>query len=404
MLLYWLWLANRPNVSDGVKCALIRQFSDPQDVYFASQEELAKVPGMTSQAMESLKGRDLEDAEKILADCAKLDISVLTMTDPLYPNRLRSIYDAPVVLYYRGSLPQMDDLATVGVVGTRKPSFYGLQMARRMGSSLARGGALVVSGLAKGIDGAAMIGALNEGVAAVGVLGCGADVVYPKSNKELFLQTECQGCILTEYAPGTPPMSWNFPRRNRIISGLSCGVVVVEAPEKSGALLTARMALDQGRDVFVIPGNVDMPGFVGSNRLLRDGAIAVSTGEDVLLEYEGIYPGKLPKTCGAGLEIPKIEPPKPRQKAKKEPVQKKTDTKTIDKADRQPYSDLKDPAAGLTPEEQQVYAAIGEERLVDEVIAQVGLNPGKVLSILTMLEIKEKICRLPGKRVAQKRG
>ena len=284
MLLYWLWLANRPNVSDGVKCALMRQFSDPQDVYFASEEELRQVPGMTRQALEALKGRDLEEAEKILEDCARLNIQVLTMKDDRYPQRLRGIYDAPVLLYYKGTLPELDRLASVGVVGTRKPSVYGLQMAQRMGAALASGGALVVSGLAEGIDGAAMLGALNPGVAAVGVLGCGADVVYPKSNRELFLQTECQGCILTEYAPGTPPHGWNFPRRNRIISGLSCGVGVVEAPEKSGALLTARMALDQGRDVFVIPGNVDMPGFVGSNRLLRDGAIAVSTGEDVLIK------------------------------------------------------------------------------------------------------------------------
>ena len=243
MLLYWLWLANRPNVSDGVKCALMRQFSDPQDVYFASEEELRQVPGMTRQALEALKSRELEDGEKILEDCARLNIHVLTMKDHRYPRRLRGIYDAPLLLYYKGTLPEVDALASIGVVGTRKPSVYGLQMAQRMGAALADRGALVVSGLAKGIDGAAMMGALNQGVAAVGVLGCGADVVYPKSNRELFLQTECQGCILTEYAPGTPPHAWNFPRRNRIISGLSCGVVVVEAPEKSGALLTARMAL-----------------------------------------------------------------------------------------------------------------------------------------------------------------
>ena len=137
MLLYWLWLANRPNVSDGVKCALMRQFSDPQDVYFASEEELRQVPGMTRQALEALKSRELEDGEKILEDCARLNIHVLTMKDHRYPRRLRGIYDAPLLLYYKGTLPEVDSLASIGVVGTRKPSVYGLQMAQRMGAALA---------------------------------------------------------------------------------------------------------------------------------------------------------------------------------------------------------------------------------------------------------------------------
>ena len=180
-------------------------------------------------------------------------------------------------------------------------------------------------------------------------------------------------------------------------------MVVVEAPEKSGALLTARMALDQGRDVFVIPGNVDMPGFVGSNRLLRDGAIAVSTGEDVLMEYEGLYPGKLPRTRGPKAEVPKSEPPKSGTDQGNGPVFRKTDDKTIDKAVSGPYSDLKETAGSLSPEEQQVYGAIEENCLVDQVIASAGLGAGKVLSILTMLELKGKVCRLPGNRVARKR-
>lgn len=405
MLVYWVWLANLSDVSDGVKCALMQKYLDPQEVYYASKEEILsqEIPGLNAQMLDALQDRDLSGAEKILEDCLRLNIGLLTFRDSRYPDRLRAIHDAPILLYYKGNLPDIDNLTTVGVVGTRKPSFYGIQMAARMGAALARGGALVVSGLAKGVDAAAMIGALNEGLPAVGVLGCGIDVVYPKSNRELFLQTECHGCILTEYAPGTPPLGWHFPRRNRIISGLSCGVVVVEAPEKSGALVTARQALDQGRDVFVVPGNVDMPGFVGSNRLLRDGAIAVSTGEDVLQEYQGIYPGKLRRIRGTELEMPETQVQNPERQVKKEPVRKKTKPVPIDKAANQPYIDPEDTMAGLSPEEQKVLSVIAEETLVDAVIAASGLNSGKVLSLLTMLEIKGKICRLPGNRVAKKR-
>lgn len=398
MLLYWLWLANRPGVSDGVKSALVRHFPSPEDIFFGKKQDLEalEITGLSQEALDSLMDHNLEREEAILSDCARLGIGLLTMEDSAYPDRLKNIYDPPLVLYYKGTLPEMDSLPTVAVVGTRHASVYGLQMAGRMGRELAEGGALVVSGLADGIDSAAMQGALGAGVPVVGVLGCGADVVYPRKNKELYKLTERQGCILTEYAPGTPPLKWNFPRRNRIISGLSCGVVVVEAPARSGSLLTARQATDQGRDVFVIPGNVDMESFVGSNRLLRSGAVAVSCGQDVLGEYQGIYPGKLSAVAPA-------EPLSPPEPVKKEPPKKKLTGKTIDKVAEPPYIDGKESLAGLSPEEQAVLAAIGQQqRLVDDVIAETALSSGKVLSILTMLELKGKITRLPGKRIARR--
>lgn len=403
MTRYWIWLASRPNVPDGLKCALTRAFPDPREVFRASRAALREIPGMTLQALEALMDRDLTGAEKILADCARLGIQILTIRDPRYPDRLRAVFDAPIVLYYKGCLPEMNRLATIAVVGTRKASVYGLQIAAQMGAALARGGALVVSGLAAGIDAAAMSGALGEGVAAVGVLGCGADIVYPKTNQKLFRQTECQGCILTEYAPGTPPVGWHFPKRNRIISGLSCGVVVVEAPERSGALLTARLALEHGRDVFVVPGNVDMPGFVGSNRLLRDGAIAVSTGQDVLQDYGEIYPGRLRKVSSPEPVIREASAEQPVKQGKKEPVPEKSTEKAIDKGANPPYSGPEDNLAALSPEERQILSLIEKEMLVDEVIAAAGRNPGKTLGVLTMLELKGKICRLPGKRVARRR-
>ena len=399
MLLYWLWLAQCNEVKDGVKAALVRQFEDPERLFFAEKQEIldAEIEGLTGEHLDVLLRHDLSAAEETLSDCAKAGLQVLTYDSPLYPRRLKAIYDPPIVLYYRGTLPDFDKLPTIGVVGTRHPSVYGRQAAKRLGGEIAAAGGLVVSGLAEGIDGAAMEAALSAGFPAVGVLGCGADVVYPRKHKALFQETERLGCILSEYAPGSPPLGWHFPRRNRIISGLSCGVVVVEAPERSGSLLTAKHALEQGRDVFVVPGNVDMESFRGSNRLLRSGAIAVSSGRDVMEEYDLLYPEKL---------LPKRGLDKPKKAEKQEPKPEAPEIlkkKTIDNGNPPPYSGQNDILQGLSADEQTVMTAIGTGiESVDDVIAQTGLPSGKVLGILTMLEIRKKIVRHPGKRVSRR--
>lgn len=399
MLLYWLWLAQCNEVKDGVKAALVRQFEDPERLFFAEKQEIldAEIEGLTGDHLDILLRHDLSAAEETLSDCAKAGLRVLTYDSPLYPRRLKAIYDPPIVLYYRGTLPDFDKLPTIGVVGTRHPSVYGRQAAKRLGGEIAAAGGLVVSGLAEGIDGAAMEAALSAGFPAVGVLGCGADVVYPRKHKALFQETERLGCILSEYAPGSPPLGWHFPRRNRIISGLSCGVVVVEAPERSGSLLTAKHALEQGRDVFVVPGNVDMESFRGSNRLLRSGAIAVSSGRDVMEEYDLLYPEKL---------LPKKGLDKPKKTEKQEPKPEAPEIlkkKTIDNGNPPPYSGQNDILQGLSADEQTVMTAIGTGiESVDDVIAQTGLPSGKVLGILTMLEIRKKIVRHPGKRVSRR--
>ena len=399
MLLYWLWLAQCNEVKDGVKAALVRQFEDPERLFFAEKQEIldAEIEGLTGEHLDVLLRHDLSAAEETLSDCAKAGLQVLTYDSPLYPKRLKAIYDPPIVLYYRGTLPDFDKLPTIGVVGTRHPSVYGRQAAKRLGGEIAAAGGLVVSGLAEGIDGAAMEAALSAGFPAVGVLGCGADVVYPRKHKALFQETERLGCILSEYAPGSPPLGWHFPRRNRIISGLSCGVVVVEAPERSGSLLTAKHALEQGRDVFVVPGNVDMESFRGSNRLLRSGAIAVSSGRDVMEEYDLLYPEKL---------LPKKGLDKPKKAEKQEPKPEAPEIlkkKTIDNGNPPPYSGQNDILQGLSADEQTVMTAIGTEiESVDDVIAKTGLPSGKVLGILTMLEIRKKIVRHPGKRVSRR--
>ena len=293
MLIHWIWFATRPGMNDREKAELMQHFQDAEDLYFAGEDAFSAVEEMTEEAVASLMDKNLTPAEEILKACAKGKIHILTYRDAGYPARLRNISDPPMVLYYKGILPEFDTLPLIGVVGTRQASGYGLTVAKRMGSQIAACGGVIVSGMAKGIDAFSMQGALSKGGMVIGVLGNGADVVYPAVNRSLFEDTMANGCLLTEFPPGTPPLKWNFPKRNRIISGLCCGVLVVEAPEISGALITARRAADQGRDVFVVPGNIDVATCKGSNALLRDGAIAVSSGWDVVSEYAALFPGRV---------------------------------------------------------------------------------------------------------------
>ena len=414
MIVHWIWLATRPGVRDWVKVELVRHFGDAEGVYSAG--DWSCVEALHEEELEALKDRDLTEAEQILDRCDRAGLRVLTYRDTLYPGRLRNIPDPPLVFYYKGRLPDFDGLPVIGVVGTRKASAYGLTAAKRMGYQIAKCGGVVVSGVASGIDGMAMRGALTAGGSVVGVLGCGTDVVYPQSNRALFADTERYGCLLSEFPPGTPPLKWNFPKRNRIISGLSCGVLIVEAPEKSGALITARQAADQGRDVFVVPGNIDVDSFVGSNRLLRDGAIAVSSGWDVVGEYEGQFPGRIRRFDRSIRmeaypdEVAAQEAPVPAKVAqkpklpKKKPVKKPEEDKmTIDNPTSSPYIDLQDTLPGLSSVEQTIVQAIGSaERLVDDVIAETGLPAAKVLATLTLLEVRGVVKRLPGRRLALK--
>ena len=411
MLVHWIWFAHRPGLTDRMKLRLLQDFQDPEDIYFADGGVFDRMEGLGTEAKASLRDKNLTAAEVTLEICRREKIHLLTYRDAGYPVRLKNIADPPVLLYYKGALPDFDGSTVIGVVGTRKASAYGLTTAKRMGYQIGKCGAMVISGMAAGIDAMAMSGALTAGAPVVGVLGCGADVVYPASNRPLFRDTERYGCILSEFAPGTQPLPHHFPKRNRIIAGLSCGVLVVEAPEKSGALITARQALDQGRDVFVVPGNIDVPTFAGSNRLLRDGAIPVFSGWDVVSEYKALYPEKLrmadqePGFAPVREEKNLAQVAQPvRLPGKKEDAGEKSHKKLIDKAASAPYIDVNDTLPELSADESAIISALkGGDRLVDDIIAETGMSTGKLLAALTMLELKGLILRLPGKRVSIKK-
>lgn len=415
MRIHWIWFAHRPGLSDHVKARLLENFADAEDLYCADPGTIDALEGLSREQKESLLDRNLIPAEEILDACHREKLHILTYRDASYPSGLRSIPDPPMVLYYKGTLPDWESRPLIGVVGTRKASAYGLTTAKRLGYQIGKCGGIVVSGMAYGIDGMAMSGALTAGMPVVGVLGCGADIVYPRSNRGLFSDVEGYGCILSEFPPGTPPISWNFPRRNRIISGLSRGVLVVEAPEKSGALSTARLAADQGRDVFAVPGNIDNPCCAGSNALLRDGATLAQCGWDVVGEYEALFPGRVhrdreparmtayPDEVETVAQEADLVAEKTRLPGKNENLKKKTSKKPIDKGAKGGYSDESPKKPNLSSQEMAIVEALrGGERLVDDVIAETGLGTGALLSSLTMLELKGVIRRLPGKRIGLK--
>lgn len=408
MLEYWLWLAHRPNINERQKLLLLQSFQSPEGVYHANASELSFFTWLTPQGRDALADKSLSLYQGALDYCQQEGIQILTYDDPRYPNRLKHIYDPPLVLYYKGTLPEFDGVPVISIVGTRKCTAYGRAIAGRIGAEISACGGMVVSGLAAGIDTAAMTGALQTGKPTVGVLGTGVDVVFPKENRNLFRQVEQCGCILSEFLPKTVGFKWNFPKRNRIISGLSIATVVVEAPEKSGALNTARQALNQGRDVFAVPGNADLPTFQGSNRLLKEGATSVISGWDVLSEYQSSFPDKIHNIQGKVMPpIAQIQPaPTPREPVSapaKSTNIPKIPKKDIDNRATTPYIDIKTALPPLSAEEQAIVDALhGEPKRVDDIIAETGLSSGAALRSMTMLELKKVISRLPGNRIELK--
>lgn len=404
MLLYWIWFAQISKVSAHVKQVLLQHFRDPEDIYYADEPAFSQISGLTEDGIAALMEKDLTQARKILESCEEKGIQVLTYADRQYPNRLRNIYDPPMVLYFTGILPEWETMPFIGVVGTRKATAYGLTTARRFGSQICACGALVVSGGATGIDSMAMEGALVAGGPVVCVLGCGVDVVYPANNRQLFSKVATNGCLISEYPPEEKALPWHFPLRNRIITGMSNGLLVVEAPERSGALNSARHAMEQGRDVFVVPGNVGVEACSGSNALLEE-AIPALSGWHVVRQYEAQYPGKicrreLPAVLeGTQLLVAQQQEHPVKVVSKKEAA----DKKSIDKQEKSTYSVVNNRVSALTEQEQLVFAQIGTENVtVDDLVGRTELPPATVKSILTKLTIKGMVRNLPGGRIAVK--
>lgn len=387
-LKYWVWLTTLPGLGQRTKLQLLEHFASPEEIYFAPEEELLLAEGITKAQCALLADKSLDRAEKVLEDCAKDGQFLLTMDDAAYPARLRNIYDPPLLLYGKGSLPLFDEEVAVTVVGTRSCTPYGVKVASELGYELAKQGALLVSGMAKGIDGEALRGALRAGGFTAAVLGGGADVVYPAANRRLYEDIAATGVILSEYPPGTEPRGEHFPVRNRLLSALSVATLVVEAPERSGALITAATALEQGREVFAVPGPFDAPMSRGCNGLIREGAGLVCEAWDVLSFYESRYPhklrllrAKLPPLPKGAPETESGEPAKPVEEAPPAPAL--------------PVLDISQDPGGLTDDQVAVLSVLHTDipTLTDDAAILADLPVRRVLSALTVLEIDGYVCR-----------
>lgn len=388
MLKHWIWLSQRGNISKRRLYELLQQFGSAESVYLAQKNDYSVIDGITANAVKSLLDKNLSYAEDTLRECAKQNISILTIADEEYPQRLKNIADPPCVLYYKGTIPKIDEEAAIAVVGTRRGTPYGLMCAKQFGVQLAGSGCMVISGGARGVDTMALRGAMNTGAAVVCVLGCGVDVAYPSENESLFSEIANNGWLVSEYEPGDKPLRANFPARNRIISGLSVGVLVVEAAKRSGALITAEHALDQGRDVFAVPGNIDISTSFGTNRLLKEGAIIARSGWDVASEYQTRFPEKIHQyTTSVPLEI----------RSEQNTVPKKHEQIT-EMISPKNYIDVNEILDQLNDDEKKVIMVLKNKPMhIDELVNRCSLLTTQTLVALTMLEVKNYIKRLPGR-------
>lgn len=380
-----LALASVPGVGPVLARRLIRRFGTAAAVFRASEEEFLEIEGVGPAGARALAAFDaFGGAEAEVAQVLAAGYGLLALEDPRYPEALRAVEDAPTVLYLAGEIAPAD-AAAVAVVGTRNASDYGREMTARFAAGLAEAGVTVVSGLARGIDTVAHEAALAAGGRTVAVLGAGLDRPYPPENKGLLrrIAEEGRGAAVTEFPLGTPPEARNFPRRNRVISGFALGVLVVEAAERSGSLITARTALEQGREVFAVPGPLTWEHSRGANRLIRAGAKLVERAEDVLEEI----PALRALAPAAGAPKGRVIALKPRR-GSDEPSTRAPEVE----------------APGLSPEERKVFEALGlEARHVDEVVAATGLGVSTVSGALLGLELSGLAKQIGGARYVRTR-
>lgn len=392
---YWLWLSAQSAVSAQAKAALIEHYKDAETAFFAPAGEFEKIPGISRTDAQRLEKRELSAAEQIIADCARMGVDIVTMQDAAYPRALRDIYAPPVVLYVKGCLPDFDAVPSIAVIGTRKASAYGLKMGRSIAFDIAQSGGAVISMLGDGIDRKAAEGCIIAGGCCIGVLGTGHG-----ADTSLYRDIVVGGALVSEYPPNTPSQKHFFRDRNRIASGLSRGVVVVEAPEKSGALLFASTALEQGREIFAVPGNADSPNSVGSNELIKQGAKPVTCGWDVMSEFEYLFPGRIKKPDGK-FKLPEpVETPE-KKEVRPRPERQEETIKSVDKAKGAGYSDLREQLSQLNEDQLKIINAVDSDNThIDDIIEKTGMSTAKVLAQLTVLEIKGYLRRSAGRRIS----
>ena len=390
MLLHWVWLSTLPNLSPRKAARLLDELGSPLEIYNASPAHLAEVSGITEADVQALSDKSLKRAAKVLDDSARLGHHLLTLNDAAYPELLRAIDDPPAVLYCRGKLQTLAARPALAIVGPRHISAYGYRVTKRIAYPLSLAGVTIVSGMAAGTDAAAHAAALEAGKPTIAVLGCGLDVCYPSENGLLFNDIPKTGLLLSEYPPGTPPIASNFPARNRIISGLCCAVLLPEAPKHSGSLITAACAAEQGRDVFVVPGNIDAPSSEGANLLIQDGARLVTCADDILSELAPQYPELVSAAAAPAETLSESD----------DRYQNRTPhPQTPRESAEAPAAESLSAAADTTRTlEDRLCAQLARSALhADTLIESVPEDAADVTAALTLLELEGRVLQQPGK-------
>ena len=380
-----LWLSAKTGIRPIVKNRLFDSFKSFQGIYEGQKKDFESIEGIRPSDIRALENKELKKAEDAFAYCGKNDISVLMIDSPEYPLRLKNIFDPPLVLFVKGKLPDIDANPVISVIGTRKADAYGLKISGDMAYEISLCGGTVVSGLTAGADAAAAEGALASGKPMVGVLGTSHD----KCTSTLSRKVASQGALISEYPPGTEPNKSFFRARNRIAAGISVGVVVTQAPENSGTKLFASEAAEQGKDVFVVPGNVDSENSMGIYELMRDGAPPVIRGKEVLREYVSMFPDRIRLDAADNAERPE-----PSKKSRSASSPRKTASASSKPAQKhspvQPPRNSSAERLAALPDRQRSAAECLKDgaKFVEEIMYITGIPVNELLSMLTLLEIK----------------
>lgn len=414
---YWIWLQRAFGAGKRAE-RILEHFGDPETLYEAGRKEWRLSGILSEKEMESLTRYSPSQSYDILQNCRKNGWHIVPFDDEAYPPLLREIYGYPLVLYVWGDLSVLQAKVCIGMVGTRDASDYGVQVAEALSYSLAQAGVVIVSGGALGIDKASHRGAVMAGGRTVAILGCGLGHPYLAENEKMRRVIAQNGAVISEYEPYAPPTRHTFPIRNRLISGMSLGTVVIEAGERSGSLITAKLALEQGRDVFAVPGDITSSNFFGTNSLIRDGARPVFTAMDVLdgylpeygeyLKAEDSYqPLRTVKTQASG-QTEKRKTAirtsrKTKSETKKENEKRKTAVKIAEPTGQEEKKNEVKPKPQLpsyaTENAKKLFAVMTDEpRLTDELVTASGLPVQDVLSSLTELELYALVTLHSGKR------
>lgn len=399
-LKHWIWLTLRKGLAGQNAVRVLEHFGTPELVHAADAEAYRMVGGLSDTTIRSLMNKSLDQADVVLGDCERYGIQLLTLQDSTYPERLKAIAQPPMVLYWKGKQIAFDNEVAIGMVGSREATPYGTQAAMKLSAELTQKGALIVTGMAQGIDSCAIRGALKVGGPVVSVLAGGIDRVYPSYHKSLYEDVAAVGTLISEYPPGTDHIGSHFPIRNRIISGLSVGVIAVESARASGTLLTIDHAFEQNREVFAVPGPINAPMSEGTNRLIQVGnAKLIMEADDVLCEFVDRFPGKL--RLGQGASLP---PEVQAQRLEDGPSPKREEHQTESKSAGGERDDLvylrwADCKDKLTDDQREVLLALdGGAAQADDLVERTQIPARRVLSALTVLQIQGYVAEESGKR------